>query len=289
MLDKDYPFPEFDLLEQLPWLRDVSLWSAPPQERRADKRDSFLLGGGGYLSSRLGTRDRVSTMERIMAPHLSSYNFGENANFRMSVVRPSRDFYPPFRFTPTHQHIWRVKGTAIVITAERDRQYELVTVNAVHPQRQVYLRYASLRNISDKAITDIGISFEAEPDIPYPVAGHRSWIGPIDRHLLSERVEEMQPMERDFSQHYSENRQRYRFMTRGIIGGKHRGYQDLFVHRVHSMPRVDQHEGAPQGDAPRKILVQECLPVRHDRDRCRHRDAREHDGRNLVHGARERR
>ncbi|HET6511775.1 MAG TPA: hypothetical protein VFH43_06255, partial [Candidatus Kapabacteria bacterium] len=163
--------------------------------------------------------------------YLSSYNFGENANFRKSIVRPSRDFYPPFTFTPKHQHIWRVKGTAIVITAERDDQYELVTVNAVHPQRQIYLRYASLRNVSPETIRDIGISFEAEPDIPYPVAGHRSWIGPIDRHLLSERLEEMLPMERDFSQHYSENRQRYRFMTRGIIGGKHRGYQDLFVHR----------------------------------------------------------
>jgi hypothetical protein len=236
VLDKDYPFPEFDLLDSLPWLRDVSLWSAPPKERRADIRDSFLLGGGGHLSARLGTRDRVSTMERIMAPYLSSYNFGENANFRMSVVTPSRDFYPPFTFTPTSQHVWRVNGTAIVITAERDDQYELVTVNAVHPQRHVYLRYASLRNISKETIRDIGISFDAPPDIPYPVAGHRSWIAPLDRQHLSERIQEMQPMERDFSQHYSEHQQRLRFLVRGLIDGKNRGYQDLFIHRDQLAP-----------------------------------------------------
>jgi hypothetical protein len=236
VLDKQYPFPEFELRTSLPWLSDVSVWSAPPKEQRADVRDSFLLGGGGHLSARLGTRDRVSTMERIMAPYLSSYNFGENANFRMSEVKPSRDFYPPFTFTPTHQHIWRVKGTAIVITAERDEQYELMTVNAVHPQREVYLRYASLRNISNEIIKDIGISFVAPPDIPYPVAGHRSWIGPIDRCHLSERVEEMQPMERDFSQHYSENRQRLRFMVRGLVHGKNRGYQDLFIHHNELQP-----------------------------------------------------
>ncbi len=171
-----------------------------------------------------------------MAPHLSSYNFGENANFRMSVVTPSRDFYPPFTFTPTSQHVWRVNGTAIVITAEHDGQYELVTVNCVHPQRNVYLRYASLRNVSKETIEDIGISFDAPPDIPYPVAGHRSWIAPLDNHTLSERIQEMQPMERDFSQHYSEHQQRLRFMVRGLIGGKNRGYQDLFIHRDELQP-----------------------------------------------------
>jgi hypothetical protein len=236
VLDKDYPFPEFDLLDPLPWLREVSVWSAPPQDQRADIRDSFLLGGGGHLSARLGTRDRVSTMERIMAPYLSSYNFGENANFRMSVITPSRDFYPPFTFTPKSQHIWRVNGTAIVITAEKDEKYELVTVNAVHPQRHVYLRYASLRNISKETIKDIGISFDAPPDVPYPVAGHRSWIAPLDRQHLSERIQEMQPLERDFSQHYSEHQQRLRFMVRGLIDGKNRGYQDLFIHRDELAP-----------------------------------------------------
>lgn len=241
MLDKDYQLPEFEFARALPWLRDVSVWSAPPIEQRADIRDSFLLGGGGHLSARLGVRDRVSTMERIMAPWLSSYNFGENANFRMSVVRPSRDFYPPFTFAPTHQHVWRVKGTAIVITAEKDSQYELVTVNAVHPTRHAYLRVVSLRNISQETIKDIGLSFEAEPDIPFPVAGHRSLIMPLDREHLSERVEEMQPMERDYSQHYSENRQRYRFMVRGVAGAKNRGYQDLFFHKEDLAPGESMH------------------------------------------------
>ncbi|HET6511117.1 MAG TPA: hypothetical protein VFH43_02915, partial [Candidatus Kapabacteria bacterium] len=114
--------------------------------------------------------------------------------------------------------------------------YELVTVNCVHPQRYVYLRYASLRNISKETIKDIGISFDAPPDIPYPVAGHRSWIAPLDRHTLSERIQEMQPMERDFSQHYSEHQQRLRFMVRGLIDGKNRGYQDLFIHRDELQP-----------------------------------------------------
>ncbi|HWF44170.1 MAG TPA: hypothetical protein VG537_05980, partial [Candidatus Kapabacteria bacterium] len=78
--------PELGLLDTLPWLRDVSVWSAPPPIRLADIRDSFLLGGGGFVSARLGTRDRLSAMERIMAPHLSSYNFAENNNFRMDLV-----------------------------------------------------------------------------------------------------------------------------------------------------------------------------------------------------------
>lgn len=226
----EYLFPDFPLLSRLPWLSNVSVWSAPPIEQRADVRDSFLLGGGGRLSARLGTRDRVSSMERIMAPYLSSYNFGENANFRRSEIRPSRDFYPPFEFIPHTQHIWRVLGTAIVITAERDDTFELVTVNGVHPTDHMYVRYASLKNISGNAIQDIGLSFSAPPDIPYPVAGHRSLCMPLERDLLSERLEEMLPMERDFSQHYSENRQRFRFMVRGVLGSKSRGYDDLFVH-----------------------------------------------------------
>lgn len=231
MLDKNYKLPDISLFGPLPWLRNVSVWSAPPKEQRADIRDSYLLGGGGHLSARVGTRDRVSTMERIMAPYLSSYNFGENANFRMDVIRPSRDFYPPFEFVPTVQHVWRVRGTAIVITAERDSQYELVTVNAVHPVKNVYLRVASLRNISDKPITDIGISVDAQPDIPYPVGGHRSFCYPLHGEMLIEELEEMLPMERDFSQHYSNNRQRMRYMARGVVGARNRGYQDLFIHR----------------------------------------------------------
>ena len=224
--------PEFDLLAALPWLRDVSVWSAPPDIRLADIRDSFLLGGGGYLSARLGTaHDRISTMERILAPHLSSYNFAENNNFRMDIVRPSRDFYPPFTFIPIEHHIWRVRNTAIVITAEHDDIYELVTVNAVHPILNVFLRYASLKNISNQPIEDIGISFEAVPDIPFPIAGHRSTIVPLNDEELMERVEELKPIGRDYGPHYSNEVQRNRFMVRGLIGGKLRGYQDLFFHQ----------------------------------------------------------
>lgn len=223
-------FPVFPLVDSLPWLKDVSVWSAPPTKRVADIRDSFLLGGDGHLSGRIGTRDRVSTMERIMAPYLSSYNFAENANFRMDAVTPSRDFYPPFVFTPTEQHVWRVKNTAIYITCERDAEYQLVTVSAVHPRLHAYLRHATLTNISRKRINDIGLSFEATPDIPYPIAGHRSVILPFGESELVERVEEMKPTERDYGSSYSNETQRYRYMLRGTVGATIRGYQDLFVH-----------------------------------------------------------
>jgi len=222
--------PQFDLLNKLPWLSEVSVWSAPPAIRLADIRDGFLLGGGGYVSARLGTRERVSTMERIMAPHLSSYNFAENNNFRMDVVRPSRDFYPPFEFSPTQQRIWRVRNTAIVITAERDDTYELVTVNAVHPTRHWILRSTSLKNISSQKIEDVGLSFQATPDIPFPIAGHRSIALPLNEEELLERVEEMKPEGRDYSPKYSKDVQRHRYMVRGLIGGASRGYDDLFIH-----------------------------------------------------------
>jgi hypothetical protein len=109
--------------------------------------------------------------------------------------------------------------------------YELITVNAIHPTLNVILRYAALKNISDKPINDIGISFEAPPDIPFPIAGHRSKIFPLNGEELLERVEEMKPIGRDYGPHYSDETQRYRFIVRGLIGGKPRGYQDLFLHR----------------------------------------------------------
>lgn len=236
-----HSFPRIPLLAQLPWLRNVSVWSAPlelqaktkQEERRqhADTIDSFLLGGGGLISARLGVRDRLSTMERIMAPYLSSYNFAENVNFRMCGVTPSRDFYPPFTFTPIDRHIWRVRNTAVIITCERDTSYELTTVSAVHPELQIILRYAVLKNISKEPINDIGISFDAPVDIPYPIAGHRSVIMPLTESRLSERVQEMQPIGRDYSPEYSNETQRYRYAVRGVIGAKNRGYEDLFVHQ----------------------------------------------------------
>jgi len=232
-----YKLPEFALLASLPWLKNVSEWSAPledtsdkPHSKRADSVDSFLLGGGGYLSARLGLCKRISTMERIMAPYLSSYNFAENVNFRKSAITPSRDFYPPFEFKPQEQHVWRVRNTAIIITAERDATYELVAVSAVHPELNIFLRHASLKNISKKDIEDIGISFSAPIDVPYPIAGHRSVILPLSAHQLSERLEELQPIDRDYSPNYGNDVQRYRYMVRGVIGAKNRGYEDLFVH-----------------------------------------------------------
>ncbi len=222
--------PPFPLRDELAWLGNVSVWSAPPDIRLADVKDGFLLGGGGHCSARLGMQPRFSTMERILAPHLSSYNFAENNNFRMDVVTPSRDFYPPFIFTPTSQHIWRVRNSGIVITAERDDTYEVVTVNAVHPYRHVFLRYASLRNISKKPITDIGLSFDAPPDVPFPAAGHRSLVLPLNDEEIMERLQEMQPAGRDYGPNYTNETQRNRYMVRGIIGGKVRGYQDLFAH-----------------------------------------------------------
>ena len=233
MAKKHYNYsspPQFPLREELAWLGNVSVWSAPPDIRLADVKDGFLLGGGGRCSARLGMQPRLSKMERVLAPYLSSYNFAENNNFRMDVVTPSRDFYPPFTFTPTEHHIWRVRNSGIVITAERDDTYEVVTVNAVHPIRQVFLRYASLKNISNKIVTDIGLSFDAPPDVPFPAAGHRSVVLPLNDEEIMERVQEMKPAGRDYGPHYSDETQRHRYMVRGIIGGKVRGYQDLFAH-----------------------------------------------------------
>jgi hypothetical protein len=221
--------PSIALFAQVPWLLDVSVWSAPPNIRLADVRDSFLLGGGGKLSARLGVGDRVSTMERIMAPYLSSYNFAENANFRKDVIKPSRDFFPPIAWAPTEQRVWRVRRTGIVITAERDDTLEFVTVNVVDPIRHVYIRHLTLRNLSSAAIHDIGIGMEAVPDIPFAIAGHRSRIEPLNDEQLIENIEELEPADRDYSPNYSNQLQRHRFLVRGTIGASTRGIQDLYV------------------------------------------------------------
>jgi hypothetical protein len=229
MPSKQYPFPRIPLAKELPWLKNVSVWSAPPAKRRADVRDAFLVGGDGLISARLGMQERVSTMDRILAPYLSSYNFGENNNFFLDTVQPSRDFYPPFTFTPTAQHIWRVRSSAIIITAERDAQFELLTVNAVHPTLHAVLRYAVLTNLSKVTARDIGISFAASPDVPFPVAGYRGKLEPLSENIL-ETLEELGTEIRDGAPRPTTGFERNRFLIRGAIGAKRRGYADLFVH-----------------------------------------------------------
>jgi hypothetical protein len=228
MTSKQYPFPRIPLAKELPWLTHVSVWSAPPAKRRADVRDAFLVGGDGFISARLGMQERVSTMDRILAPHLSSYNFGENNNFFFDSVQPSRDFYPPFTFAPSAQYIWRVRSSAIIITAERDAQFELVTINAVHPTLHAVLRYALLTNLSKIAIRDIGISFEASPDVPYPAAGYRGKLEPAHGNIL-ETLEELGTEIRNGAPRPTTNFERSRFLIRGAVGAKRRGYADLFV------------------------------------------------------------
>jgi hypothetical protein len=224
----DYSFPKFKLRNSLPWLSDVSLWSSPTSEPRADSRDAFLLAGDGFISARLGVRGRVSTLERIMAPYLSSYNFGENANFFLDMVRPSRDFYPPITFTPISSHVWRVRNTAIIITAERDAIFELVTVNAVHPALHSIIRYASLKNLTRKPIKDVGISFEAMPDIPFPIAGERSVHEALSSTTILETLDEQRTViVEDYPRNIQEH-ERYRYLLRGIVAGERRGLLDLY-------------------------------------------------------------
>ncbi len=228
MKSEDYTFPKFDLADSLPWLKDVSLWSSPTSEARADSRDAFLLAGDGYISARLGVRERVSTLERIMAPHLSSYNFGENANFFLDTVRPSRDFYPPISFVPTSSHVWHVRNAAIIITAERDDSFELITVNAVHAELHSIIRYASLRNLTKRTISDVGISFEALPDIPFAIAGERSAHESLSSTTILETLDEQRTVMIGEYPRNIEEHERYRYLLRGIVDGKRRGLLDLY-------------------------------------------------------------
>lgn len=263
-------FPAFSLADRLHWLSDVSVWSAPPDIRLADVRDSFLLGGGGALSARVGTSELVSTMERIMAPYLSSYNFAENVNFRADVVKPSRDFFPPIAWSPTESRVWRVRKSGIVITAERDQAFELITVNCVHPVRHVYLRHITLRNLSSSPINDIGISMDAVPDIPFAVAGHRSRIEPLGADELIEELEELEPLDRDYSPNYSDRLQRKRYLIRGARSAKQRGIQDLFVHTNSLAPGEELnvlHYLVPSLKNDREDVLQRTKAFTNDLDR----------------------
>lgn len=145
----------------------------------------------------------------------------------MDLVSPTRDFWPPFKFIPKHQWLWRVLGTPIILTKEADDTFALYSISFVHPPHPVLFRLFILTNVSTTMVRDIGIGVDAPADVPWAGPGHRSVIQPYRKDALLEVVSEPETRDPFLNQPDESRLKRHRYLIRKLVGGRIRGFQNL--------------------------------------------------------------
>lgn len=148
-------FEETDIhakfLKENAWLMNKSRWSlhvdTSKQKLPRSRLGAFAVGNG-YAFTLIGLNQPLNTLHGMTGPTYSSPFFGDEW-IEVSADGEKTDL--------PKQRIWLARGTAVVVTQEKNDQIELYTVNFAPPGLQAIMRVLIVKNISAAALKNVSV------------------------------------------------------------------------------------------------------------------------------------
>jgi hypothetical protein len=158
--------PDAPFIRRMPELADVSTWAFTVQDSEAPSAGSadlpYLGTGNGSVFCLLGTRRPLNAVHGLLGP---TYQREDPWFCFPDIVWTVLQAGDPVVFQ--EETLWRVRGSAVILTRERSSRVEMWTVTFApfpepwpgtpRPETQTLFRLTCLRNLTGQRLEDLGV------------------------------------------------------------------------------------------------------------------------------------